>query len=350
MNQNKIELYFLYVLIGVLSVLCFFIFKPFLPALILALVSATVCEPLRVRSAKIFPRSKIAAASLATFIIFIVMLVPLTLLGSQIFKETSALYFSIAENGQGPLLSDISSVLSRFNLGGGEDTAALLGSYAQNAIDWIFAHLGSLFSNVTNFGLSAFVFIVALFYIFIEGDMLRRALIKLSPLSNTHDETVLKKLTIAINSVVKGNLAVAVVQGILTAIGFAVFGVPNPTLWGSVTSVAALIPAFGTALVVVPGVIYLFAFKGTASAIGLLVWGVVAVGLVDNILGPKLVERGVKLHPFLILLSILGGISFFGILGFLFGPLVLSLFAALLEIHGSIRAEREVAQSSALLR
>ena len=126
----------------------------------------------------------------------------------------------------------------------------------------------------------------------------------------------------------------------MTEMGFSIFGVPNPILWGSVAAVAALIPGVGTALVLIPSILYLFFIGETVSASGLLVWGIVAVGLVDNILGPKLVGRGIKLHPFLTLLSILGGISFFGPLGFLFGPLTLSLLFAFLEIYSTIRRER----------
>ena len=91
----------------------------------------------------------------------------------------------------------------------------------------------------------------------------------------------------------------------------------------------------------IPAILFLFFTGATTSAIGLLIWGVVAVGLVDNILGPKIVGSGAKLHPFLILLSILGGISFFGPLGFLFGPLTLSLLFAFLEIYSTIRGARK---------
>src|SRR3989338_5510003 len=79
---------------------------------------------------------------------------------------------------------------------------------------------------------------------------------------------------------------IAIIQGVLTAIGFSIFGIPHSILWGTVTVVVALIPGIGTALVLLPGIIYLFAIGETGSGIGLLVWGVLAVGLIDNLLGP----------------------------------------------------------------
>jgi hypothetical protein len=99
------------------------------------------------------------------------------------------------------------------------------------------------------------------------------------------------------------------IQGLLTGIGFYVFGVPNPALWGSFAVVAALIPGIGTSLVIVPGVLYLFFVNTHLHALGMLIWGILAVGLIDNFLGPMLVNRGVNIHPFLILLSVMGRLA-----------------------------------------
>jgi len=139
-----------------------------------------------------------------------------------------------------------------------------------------------------------------------------------------------------VNSVVKGSLIVGVVQGVLTGVGFALFGVPNPALWATIAAIASLIPTIGTGLVLIPGISYLFLVGASSNAIGLIIWGVFAVGLVDNFLGPKLIERGVKIHPFLILLSVLGGIGLFGPIGFLAGPLILSWLFALLDMYPAL--------------
>jgi predicted PurR-regulated permease PerM len=213
--------------------------------------------------------------------------------------------------------------------------------YLKQGLNWLLQRLGPLFSNVTKIMVSVFVFLVTLYYLFKDGQKLKGAIVALSPLQDTHDETIFNKLALAINSVIKGNLAVALIQGILTAVGFTIFGVPNAALWGSVAAIAALIPGIGTALVLIPAILFLFLSGKTLFAVGLLLWGLTAVGLVDNFLGPKLVERGMRLHPFIILLSILGGIGFFGPLGFLLGPLILSLLFALLEIYFAISKEHE---------
>jgi predicted PurR-regulated permease PerM len=112
-----------------------------------------------------------------------------------------------------------------------------------------------------------------------------------------------------------------------------IFGIPNPALWGSFAVVSAFIPGLGTSLVVVPGILYLFFTGAHLHALGLLIWGVLAVGLIDNYLGPILINRGVNVHPFLIFLSIMGGLVFFGPIGFIAGPLMVALLFALLEIY-----------------
>ncbi|OQW98324.1 MAG: hypothetical protein BWK74_04780, partial [Desulfobacteraceae bacterium A6] len=149
-----------------------------------------------------------------------------------------------------------------------------------------------------------------------------------------------------INSVIKGNLTVAVIQGALTSAGFAVFGIPNAVLWGSVTAIAALIPGVGTSLVLIPAILFLFLSGKFLSGFGLLAWGAGAVGLVDNFLGPKLVGRGMQMHPFIILLSVLGGIGFFGPIGFLLGPLAISLLFAFLEIISSVKLQEKDAEAA----
>jgi Predicted permease len=166
-----------------------------------------------------------------------------------------------------------------------------------------------------------------------DGEAIIAKLKVLSPLPNRYDTVVVQRLHDAINSVIRGALLIAVIQGILTGVGLTIFGVPNAVLWGSIAIVAALIPYVGTAAVLTPAIAYLFLIDRTGAAVGLLAWGIVAVGLIDNFLGPRLVNRGIRLHPVVILLAVLGGLAFFGPLGYILGPLVISLLFALLDIY-----------------
>ncbi|MEK9195663.1 MAG: AI-2E family transporter [Patescibacteria group bacterium] len=342
MNHQKSELYFLiFLLIGIL-VLTFFIFKPFLYALILAMVFATVFKPLHRRMLIITHQKRSLAALLATVSVLIIVIAPIAFLGMQVFRETTQLYVVLTQNGGAANLShglqNAVGSLQRF-IPVPIEFSFDLNQYARQGLSWLLGQLGPFFANVTKAMLGTFIFLVALYYLFKDGKKLKKTVIALSPLQDNHDEAIFNKLVMAVNSVIKGSLAVAMVQGILTAVGFTIFGVPHAALWGSVAAIAALIPGIGTALVLLPAILYLFFIGDVFFAIGLFLWGMIAVGLVDNFLGPKLIERGVQLHPFLILLSILGGIGFFGPIGFLLGPLVLSLLFALFEVYFIVSKE-----------
>lgn len=342
MNHQKSELYFLFFLLTGIFILAFFIFKPFIYALIFALVFATIFDSVNEYILAFTHGKRGVSAFLSTLFIFVVVLIPAMFLCIQIFHEATGLYSLIAQNGSvfdfsRGVIGEIEK-LNRF-IPASVEYSIDVSEYFRQGLGWLLQNLGPLFSNVAKIMLDTFVFLVALYCLFKDGHKLKATVISLSPLRDTLDETIFAKLGLAINSVIKGGLLVALIQGILTTIGFAFFGVPNAVLWGSVATVAALIPGIGTALVLIPGIIYLYFSGEVAFALALLVWGMIAVGLIDNFLGPKLVGRGTKLHSFLILLSILGGIVFFGPIGFLLGPLVLSLLFVLIEIYFTINKE-----------
>lgn len=343
-SHSKSEFYFLLILLAGVFILAFSIFKPFLYALILAIVFSTVFEPVHKKVLNAMRQRKSLAALVTTTFVLIVIIAPITFLGIQIFQEAAGLYSFLATSGGATNLSrgvgDAIQGLNRF-LPVPVEFSLDVNQYARQGLNWLLQNLGPLFANVGKAMLDIFVFLVALYYLFKDGNKLKETVVALSPLQDIHDETIFNKLELAINSVIKGSIAVALIQGAVSGVGYAIFGVPNAVLWGSVTAIAALIPGIGTGLVLIPAILYLFFSGETISAIGMLIWGMTAVGLVDNFLGPKLIGRGVQLHPFLILLSLLGGISIFGPVGFLLGPLVFSLFFALLEIYSVICREHE---------
>ncbi|MDO8511779.1 MAG: AI-2E family transporter [bacterium] len=344
MPQKKSETIFLVSLILGTIILSFYVFKPFISAIILAMVFVTIFAPVHRVILKISRNKQGLAAFISTIIVLVIAVMPLIFVGINIFYEATGMYSSITDESNTTNISqyaektinqvrDITSLPLNFSVD--------LNQYLKQGLTWLLQHLGPVFSNIASLLISSFIFLVALYYTFKDGQKFKAYLITLSPLHDTHDETIAKKLIVAVNSVIRGTLVVAVIQGILTSVGFAIFGVPNPTLWGSTAAIAALIPGVGTALVLTPAIIYLFLSGQFLASLGMLIWSVMAVGLVDNFLGPKFMEKGVNIHPFIILLSILGGIAFFGPLGFILGPLMVSLLFALMEIYLSIKKEHE---------
>ncbi len=335
--------YFFTGLLLAVAVLAVFIFLPFLTPLIFAMALAVIFGPVYRYILKVFFRGKEKStfASLITILLVaFIVLIPGFFIVGKLYNEIQDMYYFLTEeSGRSTIVGFLNASadwLSKalFNMYPSISFDSLnITDYLQRGLEWAFSHVDTLFTGIGKVLMGIFVTFFALFYFIRDGREFKKQIISLSPLADIDDQRIFNKLEQAVYSIVGGSLVVGVIQGILTGVGFALFHVPQPAVWGGIAAVAALIPGIGTALVIVPGVLYLFFTGATPYAVGLLIWGLLAVGLIDNLLGPLLVNKGIKIHPFLILLSVLGGIAFFGIIGFILGPLVLAFLFALLEIY-----------------
>lgn len=213
----------------------------------------------------------------------------------------------------------------------------------RNGAEWAFQHLGSVFSSTTRLLLNTFLFFMAFYFILIDRHKLMHEIITLSPLRDTVDKDILKRIIQTVRSVVFGAIILSVIQGIFAAIGMTIFGVPGAVIWGAATIIAAQIPIFGVPLVMAPAVAYLFVNGQNGAGIGLAIWSLTVVGLCDNVLGPYLIKGNTHMHTLLILFSILGGIEVFGSIGFIIGPTILASFLVVLELyqHGFLEKSSE---------
>ncbi len=346
MNREKLQTSFFIGLLALILVLSLFILLPYLTILVLAVVLAITFEPLY-RTLRVNILKNQSLAALATILVVVIaVLTPLTIFGVMVFKEAGGLYASVTENDRGlafvtHLTESIDQKLKLVNRGFAIDVNALL----KQMLGWVVGNAGAIFSGIAQSVFGLLLTMLAFYYFLKDGSRLRDALMRLSPLDDAYDALIVEKLKNAVHSVVLGTLTVAIIQGLLVSIGFYLFGVPNGALWGAVAAVTALIPFVGTTIVLLPAIAYLFIFGSTASWVGLLIWGALAVGLIDNFLTPKLIGRGTQIHPLLILFSVLGGFSFFGPAGFLIGPLTISLLFALFDIYRKIFANQQEARS-----
>lgn len=334
--MEKLQIYFFTALFLAVVFLSFQIFLPFLVPVSIAATLAVLLSPLHERLARLIGGRRGLSALLMVVAAALIIIPSLVFIGKAAVQE--AIGFSAQLNNGG--VEKISMALSSAQ----EKISAYfpgfsinLNEYLRLGADWLSKNIGIVFAGVAqvtiNLLLNLFIGIIAFYYFLKDGPKIVKAVVALSPLPDKHDYEILGKLESAVNSVIKGSLVIAVIQGFLAWIGLTIFGVPNPALLGSAAAITSLIPGVGTALVMVPSVIYLFLVGSNGHAIGLLIWQITFVGLVDNILSPMLIRRGIKVHPFLILISVMGGLIFFGPIGFLLGPLVLCLLFAMIEIY-----------------
>ena len=332
MKHWELQHYFFLVLLILNAVVVYTIFRPFISFLVVGITFAVVFYPLYSWLLRKLGKREGVAATLTTLIILVIAITPLTFFGMQIFNEARAVYLQVNDPSRD--LTQTITDISQARLQQVFPNATFdVQDYVRQAIGWLLQHVGSAFTSLAQFFLYLFLSLLVLYYSLKDGHRLLAAIISLSPLADRYDEEIAERLHVAVMSVIKGSLVIALIQGVSTGVGFTLFGVPSPALWGSLAVIAALVPTIGTGLIIIPGVIYLFATDHLLAAAGLAIWGTTAVGLIDNLLGPKLIERGLRIHPLLILLAVIGGIRMFGPVGFLMGPLVLSLLFALLDIY-----------------
>ncbi|HPN15290.1 MAG TPA: AI-2E family transporter [bacterium] len=335
--KNQQPNYFLFLCLAVSLIVVYYIFRPFLASLVLASIFAFIFQPVFRKLLTITKNRESLSALITTFIAIIIAIVPMAILGTLVLKELTELYQTLIKGENGGLISTIRLAAENLRNILPVNFDLDINQYAKQGLESLILNLGDIFSSFAKILINTLVFLISFFFLLKDGGRLKNYFVILSPLDDKDDEMIVKRLESAVLATVKGSLTIGLIQGALSGIGFALFGVPNPALWGSTAAIAALIPGVGTSLILVPAIFYLLLTGHTLAGLGLLAWGLTAVGLIDNLLGPKLIGRGMHLHPLIVFLAVLGGLSFFGPLGFLLGPLAISLCLALIDIYLSLK-------------
>lgn len=314
-----------------------FIFSPYLGAIVLAITLAIIFNPVYHNLRRLMPRFAGIASFVTVIFAIIIILVPLIFFGFQIFQEAQGLYVNLTTNHTISVVSFFNEQINKI--------APWLNFNLQKNVEQIIGSLvgsfGLIVSGLLNIALVIFLALVSLYFFLKDGYKLKEAVIKVSPLSEANTNKIISKLSRTTKAVIKGSLIVALVQGICVGLGFWLFGLDNPVLWGSVSVVASLIPVVGAALVVIPGMISFILSGNMLAAIIFAFWCFSLTGAADYFLRPLLIEKDVDIHPLMVLFSVLGGLATFGATGFLLGPLILSFFLTLVEIYPTIVLKQE---------
>ncbi len=188
-------------------------------------------------------------------------------------------------------------------------------------------------TNIMSFALQFCILILVVYFLLIEMDKLLAFLMKLSPLPNDHDELLMNKFLEISGVILVGNGISGLFQGVLGGALFAMLGLKSPVLWGGVMAILAFLPIFGIGLVLLPTAL-LFLINGhIVNAIITVIFYVVLSFSMEYLIKPKFVGRQVKMHTLLVFLAIVGGMSVFGVLGIIYGPLIVTAFLTLSELY-----------------
>ena len=333
MSYRKFQTYFFVTILTLSGILTLLVFRPYLTLLAFGGVLAIVSRPIY-RKLLAWIKSETSAAFLTIVIVATVILVPTFLFFAMLTSELGTAFSSIRDIFAEDSITEIMRRVLPANLqlevpsiveGATSVLREIASSLSQNLV--------AVFSNVFHIFFGAVVVLISAYYLLKDGAKVKKELLAISPLGDEHDELVFQKVSGAVSAVMNGLLIVGLIKGILSALFFWFFGVPAPLFWGSMSGFASLIPFFGSGIVTFPAVAYLLVTGHSAAAIGLGILSVGLIGMVDNFLQPKLVSSKIKIHPLLILLSILGGLKFYGFSGFILGPLTLAVLMAFVDIY-----------------
>ncbi len=332
MRNQKLQTIGFFILLAVAAFFAVRIFWPFWEVLALAGVLAVLFHPWH---QKILARLKSPSwsALLATLLVLIIVIIPFVLIGYFLFLEANNL---LRNFNAGSFSFDEAAMISHLP----QSFQAVGQSFLENFYQWVKTFTGyavenaaSLIANIMSFLFGCFLVFFSLFFLLRDGFKLKDFFSHIFPLSKANEVKIIEKLGQAIDGVIKGTFFMVLIKGGLATAGFLIFGVPQAFLWGTFAMLVSFVPVVGGALAVIPAALYLFLTGHTAAGVGLVVVVLALHGVVDNVLSPRLIGQKMKLHPLLVLLSVLGGFQVFGFLGFLFGPVLMAVFVALLDIY-----------------
>jgi predicted PurR-regulated permease PerM len=328
------QIAFFLVTLGVL-VLCGLLLQPFLIAIVGAIVIAVVTErPYLWLASRLHHRN--GCATIALLLITLSIIVPVFFLAQDVGGQGTSLIVSLRSETTQQKISDYfvqHHVLAQ-RIQAITDSIDL-----QNTARTVAAFLGRKFASLIGTSIGAITQIVAmlfiLFFLYRDRETAARFARSLLPLEDSEATLLLDRMRGTIYATALGRFAIAALQGLLGGLAYWILGVPNALLWAILTSVMAMIPAFGAVLVWAPIALYLGLSGHWIKAALLAIWGGGIVSLIDNFLYPALVGPQLRQHSVAVFLSILGGISLFGITGIVLGPLTFTTASTLLDIWRS---------------
>jgi predicted PurR-regulated permease PerM len=228
-------------------------------------------------------------------------------------------------------LPRLTELLDRYGVRIEEIRAGVQGA-ALTATQYVAGQALSLGQNALTIAVLFGLTLYFLFFLFRDGDAIMRGLIRALPMGDAREERLFRKFAEVSRATVKGTLVVAMVQGALGGLMFALVGIPAAVFWGVAMGVLSLLPAIGAALVWLPAAVFLFATGAIWQGLVVVVGGTFVIGLVDNLLRPILIGRETKMPDYLVLLATLGGLTAFGLAGFVAGPIIAALFLVMWEM------------------
>ena len=347
MNRDWLVTGFFFVLLLVLLYGAFLILSPFLKALTWAAILAVLFYPAYDWLLRVFKgKATLAALTIIVLIALVIVLPGIQIVGF-LAEEVVELVKSVGAltNTEGVETWKrhpwIQWLLGWWSMLGVElakfkfeiDLRKLVIQGAQVSSGAVLSQLTGAAQNIFLFVANVLLVLFTLFFFLRDGAALCYRLRRLLPMDPEHQERLFTNIVNAVTAVVHGCLVVAMIQGFLAGLAYWVLGVPYAIVWGVATAFFALLPVGGSTIVTIPVTIYLFMQGDIIGGVLMAIWALGVVGGVDNVLKPIFIGTRLKLPMLLLFFGILGGLSVFGALGLILGPVLFALLAAFLDLY-----------------
>lgn len=315
---------------------------PFWAILVLSFLLTNIFRPIYLYFNKYM--SERFASSMTCLVIFALVFLPLLFFTGALTGEALALYNWVRDANvwlklqsfiqESPRIAQLQHALNDFGISFQPKQIIDSMSYiAKSGGLFIYNQASSWAANVLQFVILFFMMLLVIFFLLIDITKLKQYITRLSPLPDDEDELLIEKFDKIANAILKGNGICGIIQGVAGGLVFSFLGLNSPLLWGCIMAVLAFLPIFGIGLVMLPAAVILAIGGHTGSAIFLGIFYILLSFGMEYLLKPKLVGSQVQMHTLLVFLAIMGGIAVYGVLGIIYGPLIITAFLTLSDIY-----------------
>ena len=346
--ENRVFL----LLLVIVSLAFFWVLWPYYGAVFWGAILALMFSPLFLRILKTMPQQRTLAGMLTVLIILVLVILPIGLISALLVQEVASVYARVQSGDLSfsryfqQIYSALPSWITGLLDSSGLSTLGLIQERVATSLtaasQFIATQALSIGQNAFDFLVSFFIMLYLLFFFLRDGAALSRRIKDAIPLELEIKRNLFSKFTTVIRATVKGNIVVAMMQGALGGLIFWFLDIHAPVLWGTLMAFLSLLPAIGAALVWIPVAIYFLVTGAIWQGVLLIAFGVLVIGLVDNILRPVLVGKDTKMPDYVVLVSTIGGIALFGLNGFVIGPVIAAMFMAAWDIFARAREDETV--------
>ncbi len=339
MKLHHFNTYFLLALLFGVGMVVFSIFQPFLTSIVAAAVLAALFQGVYAFFLKTF-RNHAGWSAMATCLaIFLIIVTPLFAVLGIAAGEAGRAYQSIgAQGGIGHFVERSVAVIRAVPHSDlvfsdqALDTNRILGDI-RSASQNLLGLLQAAYQGVMGFFIWVFVMFISLFYFLIDGKKAIAKVMSLSPLRDDYERLLIRKFVSMSRATIKGTLVLGIIQGAVVWFMFTVTGIPSPAVWGFITVIFSVIPFVGSGTIWLPAALIMLFLGHVWQGIFIIAFGSIVINIVEHVLRPRLIGKDTQMHPLIVFFATIGGLSYFGLSGFIMGPIILALFMALWDIY-----------------